>query len=129
MDVMNLERWRDAANEDAEFRLAARFWSSALRFDMGDAACLLTVEDGRIDRIEELDPAARRRSAWRISIVAPADEWNRLLSPLPPPFYQDLWGATNRHGFEVGGDLEEFCQYYPAIARLLETLRAVVNAA
>lgn len=127
MDISELERWRDEANDDPEFRLAARFWTSALRIDMGDDAFLLTMRRGRIGEIAVLDPPARRRSCYRISIAAPDDEWRHLLSPVPPPFYQDLWGATNRHGFEVGGDLEEFCQYYPAIARLLEILRAVAD--
>jgi hypothetical protein len=128
MDATLVEHLGATANADAEFCLAARFWNAVLRFDMGDSGSfVLQVRDGRVVGSELLDDGAPRGDASTIAITAPAEDWGRLLSPLPPPFFHDLWAATKHHGFEVSGDLEGFRQYYPALGRLIDVLRVIVN--
>jgi hypothetical protein len=127
VDLETVQRLGSAANDDPEFGLAARFWTTVLRFDIGDDTFLIHVGDGRVTWVDEPVGPAKRRSASSIVVAAPAGEWDELLSLVPRPFYQDLWGATNHHGFEVLGDLEEFSQYYRAISRMLELLRVIVD--
>jgi hypothetical protein len=131
MDVIDatlVDRLGAAANGDPEFGIAARFWNAVLRFEMGDSGSfVLRIRDGRVAGTEQLDDVAWHAGASTIVIAAPAEEWGRLLSPLPPPFFQDLWAATKHHGFDVSGDLEGFSQYYPALGRLIDVLRGIVN--
>ena len=118
MSVLPVDLLADAANLDAEFRIAARLWTTTLRLEVGEEAHLVRIEDGRVLGVIPAgdDPGETR-------IAAPASEWRELLAPVPRPFYQDLWGALTRHGFTLDGDLERFYPYYPASRRLLELLR------
>ena len=48
-------RWRrvmEQANADGEFRIAARFWRTRVRLDLGPESVRLMVEDGAIRAIE-----------------------------------------------------------------------------
>jgi hypothetical protein len=110
-----------AANDDPEFRIAARLWNGAVRLALGEDAHVIRVKDGQIASIV---PDAEGAGAWDVSISAPAEDWDRFLDPVPKPFYQDLWGATIHHGFEMTGDLEALLPYYPAMRRLFELMRA-----
>lgn len=107
------------ANADAEFLLAARFWQARLALRDESSGSLVEIADGRIRQVAACAPDA----PCDVSISAPRDEWARFLAPVPQPFYQDLWGAWTRHGFELGGDVEGMHAYYPALRRMLELLR------
>ena len=129
MDITRFERLQTAANNDPEFRIAARFWDTVLRITMGDTAHLLYIRDGQMTAVRPWDPMQQVWTSWQVSITAPAEDWSKFLAPLPPPFYQDLWGATLHHGFTVEGDLASFYPYYPAMRRLFDLMRAVVREA
>jgi hypothetical protein len=122
MDVVPIERLREAANDDAEFRIAARFWDAVLRIGVDDAGTLIRIRDGCIEEITPELPIGM--STWDFSISAPATEWRHFLEPVPRPFYQDLWGASLYHGFRVEGNLETFYPYYAAVRRMFELMRA-----
>jgi len=115
---------RTTLNDDPEFQLTARLWTATLKLVMGDVTYLMKVEDGVVteftDEPDHFDP-------YSIVIGGPEDGWEKLLSPVPPPFYQDFWGAFFRHGFEMGGDLPSLYASYGAVRRTLELLRAVHN--
>ena len=115
---------RRRANEDGEFRMHARFWTSRIRLDIGAAKHKLTVAAGEVTDIEPWFGAV----AANLSIAAPEDDWEALLEAVPRPFYQDLYPATLHHGFEVTGDTAHYCAYYPALRRLIEIMREVNNA-
>ena len=117
MSALPLETLPEAANLDAEFRIAARLWSATLCLQSGDERQRLCIESGRIARLE------RGSGDADVCIRAPVAAWDCLLEPLPRPFYQDLWGALAHHGFELSGDLERFYPYSPAVRRLIELLR------
>jgi len=107
------------ANGDAEFVLAARMWDGDVVFASGDDAIRMTVCDGRVI---EVVPSASGASA-QIRIIATDDAWDKLLQPVPPPFYQDLFGAAARHGVQLLGDPTHVFPYYAALRRLIELLR------
>ena len=107
------------ANSDAEFRLHARFWNATVRFGIGARRWKMRVRDGAVASIERWPGGM----AADLSISAPEADWDALLQPCPRPFYQDLQAASIHHGFEVVGDIGDYCAYYPAIRRLVEVMR------
>ena len=113
--------WRrvmEQANADGEFAVAARFWRTRLRLDLGPESVLLTVQDGAIHSIE---PCARD-GACDASVSADCESWTRLLEAAP--LWQDLFGAAGRGDFAIAAsDLEAFYAYYPAVRRLVDLLR------
>src|SRR5687767_7749258 len=105
----------ERVNDDAAFRIAARFWSATLCLDAGDERCVVKIDNSRVTATDE---------PHTIRLSGPHDGWTKLLSHTPPPFYQGAWGAVVHHGFVIEGDFENWCQYYPAVSRLIEVLRA-----
>ena len=114
-------RWRrvmEQANADGEFRIAARFWRTRVRLDLGPESVRLMVEDGAIRAIE---PCASD-GACDVSVSGDRDCWARLLEAAP--LWQDLFGAAGRGDFAIAtADLEAFYAYYPAVRRLVDILR------
>jgi hypothetical protein len=107
-----------AANADGEFKLAARLWNADIRFDVGSDIYLMRMRDGRIT-----DFSRNNAAQYDVKISAPEDDWRELLKQVPKAFYQDLMGATTRHGFRIEGDLLAFSPYYRATNRLFELMR------
>lgn len=112
-----------AACEDPELRLAGRYLDTCVELGIGKARYCIHIHDGEVLKIEASDFARRHSYPSTITIEAPEDDWKKLLEPVPPPYYQDLWGAQVHHGFEIGGDRMTFYAYYRAVGRLLELLR------
>lgn len=108
-----------AANNDGEFVIAARMWDADVVLASGSEAVRLTLRSGIITEVI----VAPADATAAIRIVGPPDGWEKLLRPLPPPFYQDLFGASARHGFTIEGVIEDIYPYYPALRRLIEILR------
>lgn len=108
-----------AANEDGEFAIAARMWDADVVLVSGAEAVRLTVRGGRIRHVA----TAPADAPAPIRIVGPADGWEKLLRTLPPPFYQDLFGAAAHHGFRIEGAIEDVYPYYAALRRLIDILR------
>ena len=119
--MFNESRIPQAANSDAEFQLAARFWNGAIRLDAGDTTYLLKVREGRVAAFAVAGPSEAEEFDVRIS--APREDWDELLRPVPRPFYQDLMAAVWRQGFKLEGDLLGFAPYYQAMNRLFELMR------
>ena len=113
--------WRrvmERANADGEFRIAARFWRTGLRFDLGPESVQLTVEDGTV---REIAPSGHG-STCDVSVSGAIPCWERLLAAAP--LWQDLLGAVLRGDFVVTAtDPEAFYAYYPAVRRLVDLVR------
>jgi len=109
------------ANADGEFALHARFWNAIIKLRIGAASYRLDFRDGKFTQCAPWLGTV----ACNLVIEAEDDEWERLLEPMPKPFYQDLYAATIHHGFSVAGDTLNYCAYYPALRRLVELMREV----
>ena len=118
---------QEAANSDPEFRLAARFWNTALRLEMGKEALLLHIEKGQITEVVTGHQAFAFLTPVNIIVSAPTEDWQKFLERIPKPFYVDLWGAATHHGFKVGGNMESLYAYYPAVRRLFDIMRSLAN--
>jgi hypothetical protein len=119
MRDVSWERVMDRANQDGEFRIAARLWSSTVRLDLGDRSVRLAIADGALRAAAPCDRDAR----CDVSVGGAADAWDALLAPVPPPLHQDLFGGVMAGRFLLAGDLELFYAYYPAVRRLLDLAR------
>ena len=108
-----------AANDDGEFAIAARMWDADVIFASDGSAVKMSIAAGRITDVARATAA----SDAPIRISGPDAGWQKMLAPLPPPFYQDLFGASIHHGFTIEGKVEDIYPYYPALRRLIELLR------
>jgi hypothetical protein len=124
---MAFEKLQEIANNDPEFRLAARFWNTVLRLEMGDEALLLRVENGQVAELLSGPQTFAFLTPVHIVVSAPTSDWQKFLERIPKPFYVDLWGAMTHHGFKVGGDMESLYAYYPAVRRLFDIMRVLAN--
>lgn len=106
---------------DGEFRLAARYWTGSLRFDLGETVACLLLTNGEV-RAAEAPSAAVPAGAGHVGVRAPADVWARILAPIPPPLFNDILPAQ-AFGLVREGDAETFWQYFPAVRRAVDLLR------
>ena len=111
---------RTACEQDGELRMAARYWTGSVRFDLGDEVITLAFEDGRL-----ADAASGDQPA--ITLTAPPAVWDEILQPVPAPFRNDIVPAQ-AFGLQIGGDPEAFWQYYPAVRRMVDLLREAQEA-
>ncbi len=109
----------DAANGDGEFSVAARMWDSDVVFSSDDGGARVTIAGGRVTCVERVEAP----NGASIRVRGSSDGWAKMLSPAPPPFYHDLFGAAVHHGFAIEGAIEDVYPYYPALRRLIELLR------
>ncbi|MGE0822269.1 MAG: hypothetical protein AB7G75_05280 [Candidatus Binatia bacterium] len=117
----------EVANNDPEFRIAARFWNVNLRLEMGERSVLICIEHGHMTKVIANDPPFSLLSPANLVVSASTTEWQKFFAPIPKPFYVDLWGATTHHGFTVAGDMDSFYAYYPALRRLFDIMRGLAN--
>lgn len=104
---------------DGEFGVAARLWNATLRLDVGGDSHAIRLVDGHVAGVE---PCEAGRTC-DVFISAPAEVWDRMLQPVPQPFYQDFFMAQLHHGLVMNPEVLDYAAYYPALRRLLEVLR------
>ena len=137
MNVTRIEGLKEALNNDPEFQLVARFWNAGLRLGIGDAAYWISINGGRVAEVKSWDEVVPATTSWNIgqwgapfiSISAPAEDWRKACDPVPKPYYHELHAAWRHHDFEVGGDMENFYQYSPAIRRIFHISVALMRDA
>lgn len=120
MEWLDMDQFRGELNQDPEFVIAARFWETSLKIEMGDRHCILQIQDGEVTGV---NPRPGFYDPWKIKIGAPEKDWQQFLKTVPRPFYHDLFAASIHHDFVCEGDLESFFAYYPAIRRMFEVMR------
>jgi hypothetical protein len=113
-------RLSDTFGGDRELARCARFWTGALHLGVGPQRWRLRFENGRFAAAEATDAKPGPRD---MALEAAASEWEKLLAPLPPPFYQDPFGASLHHSVSLGGDAETLFAHYGALRRVIEILR------
>ncbi len=117
------ERLIHRAAADGEFRLCSRYWSGSIAIDIGEDTLAFLLDDGRIG-------VANRAAAsgpGHISLAAPMEVWEKILAPVPPPFFNDIMPAR-AFGLVLTGEDETVWQYYPAVRRLVDLLREEWNS-
>lgn len=116
MPTVDFSSLVDRANADQEFPRAARYWDGRLAIVIDGDSHVLQLSNGRISQVA----SESRLGEHDISITAASADWDRLLSPVPPPGWHDVATAKT---FSVTGDILDFGPYYLAIRRLLDLMR------
>ncbi len=111
---------------DPEFVLHSRYLTTVIRVVIGETQSFHIVV--RAGAVVEIDPVVTPFDSYDIVLAGTDGQWEALLTPLPPAFYQDFYPAMLHHGFRIEGDMETIMAYYPAVRRLAEIFRAVANA-
>ncbi len=114
------ERARVAINRDPEFILAARHLSGDILLREGGSVCLVRLRDGVISEIRlDTTPA----DSWSFSIEGPVESWEKLLQPVPPPFFNGVYAGMMRGKFRITGNIEDAYAHLRAVNRMTDLLR------
>ena len=108
---------------DGEFRLSARYWSGSLAIDIGDDTLSFALDQGGIS----VAAGAAAMGPGHIGLAAPREIWDKILAPVPPPFFNDIMPARAL-GLVLTGEDETVWQYYAAVRRLIDLLREEWNS-
>jgi hypothetical protein len=84
-----------------------RYCSTTFLVDVGETTWLVTVHEGRIERVER-GPFLMR--AWAFAIRAPMAAWRRFWEPVPAPGYHDLFAMAKAGHARIEGDLRPLMQ-------------------
>ncbi len=115
---------RQSINQDAEFKLAARYMSEDVLFEVDKARSIVRVRNGEISEIK-IGPSPDE--AWSFGISAPAASWEKLLQPAPPPFFTGVNAAMMRGHLQITGNLELAFAYLWALNRILDIMKQPGN--
>jgi hypothetical protein len=115
-----LERLRQDINQDAEFKLAARYMSEDILLEVDNSRCIVKVHDGAI---QEINPDPFSNEHWSFGIKATSGSWDKLLQSSPPPFYTGLNAAMMRGNLQITGHIEAAFAYLWAMNRMLDIMK------
>jgi hypothetical protein len=114
------ERLPEWVNADAALVRRGRYLSATFLVEVGDAAWLVTVHEGRVTRVER-GPFLMRD--WAFAIRASADAWRRFWERVPAPGFHDLFAMTKGGHAHVEGDLRPLMANLRYVKDLLERPR------
>jgi hypothetical protein len=123
-DPEKIERLRNALNSDPEFKLASKFMSEDVLFEVDNAQCIARVRDGIVVEMKLTPPPG---SPWTFAIRATGDSWGKILQLSSPPFYTGLFAAMLRGNMTIEGNLEVAFAYLWAMNRLVDLARRLQN--
>jgi pimeloyl-ACP methyl ester carboxylesterase len=113
-----VEAWLTRAGSDRRLRAIGSGTDVAFTVRRGDDVAWIHLREGApVDHA--LDDGFDRRVDF--GLTAPAEVWERLWQPVPPPRHQSLFALLSKvPEFAVEGSREALAQHAHAIARLLE---------
>jgi hypothetical protein len=125
LDVGGAEQFRDRVNSDQAFRLAARDMVLNLAVEAGGEARLIAIRDGALRSIARFVPLTEPVD---ITIRGSTEFWDKLLSPVPPPRFQNLYAGVRAGTCEVIGNGELYSAYFAALTRMIDVMRELENS-
>jgi hypothetical protein len=96
-----IESWRMVVNEAPLLPVIGKTFTCTFVLGFGDNEYVVSVREGRIDRI---DAGVNAETRSRFALRAPQAMWERFLEDPPPPMFNDIW-AMNWHVAHPEGDL------------------------
>jgi hypothetical protein len=105
-----IERLPALVNGDAALVRRGRTLSGVVLVEIGATPFHLSIEHGRIARLER-GPAIMR--SWSFAVRGGEDAWRKFWQRFPPPHFHDLFALAKAGAFRIEGDL------YPLMAHLL----------
>lgn len=124
-DNLSAERVYAALVADPEFAMGSRSWTGQLVLVIGGRALALELHDGTLTGVTDEAFDGRSATDGVVVISGPDGDWDKMLQPVPEPFYQDFYPASQRHDLRLDGEPETLWAFYPAIRRTGDVLRSV----
>ena len=123
-DAGTAERLRARINRDGAFRQVSRDMTLDMALETEGAARLVTFRDGALTSIR---PFVAVTEPVDLTIRGDSTFWRNLLSPVPPPRFQNLYAGVRAETCQVSGNAELYWAYFAALTRLFDVMRVVEN--
>jgi pimeloyl-ACP methyl ester carboxylesterase len=121
-----LDRLAELVNADETLVRRGHFLSTTFLVEIGDVPWLVTVHDGRIDRVER-GPFVLR--SWTFAVRATAEAWERFWQPVPEPGWHDLCALVKQGVARIDGELQPLMANLRYVKEVLEAPRRARAAA
>jgi hypothetical protein len=96
-----IEQIQGLVNADPSLMRWGRHMNETFMVEVGDIQYLLTVRDGRVEKVER-GPFVMR--AWRFAIRAKKEHWQKFWQQPPAPGWHDLFALLRRGEVAFEGD-------------------------
>lgn len=103
-----IERLAELVNADPVILRWGRHMNETFMIEVGPEQYLLTVREGRIEKIEK-GPFVQR--SWRFAIRAKQEHWERFWQKVPAPGWHDLFALLRRGNVSFEGDQRVLSAY------------------
>jgi hypothetical protein len=103
-----IERLPEIVNRDPAIVRWGRRMNETFMVEVGETQFLLTVRDGRLDKVEK-GPFVMR--SWRFAIRARRESWEKFWQTTPAPGWHDLFGLLRRGEVKFEGDQRVLMAY------------------
>ena len=110
----------DLVNADPAIVRWGRRMSETFMVGVGEAQFLLTVRDGKIDKLEK-GPFTQR--SWSFAIRASRESWDKFWQKPPAPGWHDLFALLRRGDVKFEGDQRVLMAYLQYVKLLLAAPR------
>ncbi len=120
LDEEAADRLRERINADGAFALVARDMCLNVALESDGAARLIRFSDGILRSIHPFVPLTEPVD---LTIRGDGEFWRKMLSPVPPPRYQNLYAAVRAGTCEIVGNGELYAAYFAALTRLIDVMR------
>jgi hypothetical protein len=97
-----LDTLADLVNGNADLVRRGRYLSTTFLVETGATAWLITVHEGRVEKVER-GPFLMR--AWTFAVRAPESAWTKFWEPMPAAGFHDIFAMTKGGHATVEGDL------------------------
>ena len=114
----------DVLNSDPEFKIAARYMTKDVCIEVGKTKCIVKFRDGVITQMKSENAFA---DPWDFAIRGSVDAWEKFLQPIPPRFYDGIFGGMIRGNFVLEGDTVSAFSHFWAVTRMLDIFRELQN--
>ena len=115
-----LERLPDLVNGDPDLVWRGRGLTARFLVAVGEEEWLVDVQAGRVVGVAK---GPFRMASWTFALKGTRAGWDRFWQPMPPPFYQDLFGLLRQGELKFEGDLLPLWRDMMYVKGLLATLR------
>jgi hypothetical protein len=125
LEAGGAEQFRARVNSDGEFARIARDMALNLVIDVSGDSRLVEIHAGSVRAVRRFAPLSEPVD---ITIRGTNDFWSSLLSPIPPPRFQNLYAAVRAGTCEVIGNGELYAACFAAISRMTVIMRELQNS-
>lgn len=115
-----IENLAQLVNRDPAIVRWGRHMSETFMVEVGDTRFLLTVRDGKIEKLEK-GPFTQR--SWSFAIRASRDSWEKFWQQPPAPGWHDLFALLRRGDVKFEGDQRVLMAYLQYVKLVLAAPR------